>query len=85
MDSILALSRPPQKLTARPSDLNAYFAPVTSLKGVGEKVGDSLTRAMGARLKDLVLTPPTGLIDRTNRPTIACWVAAAHFWEMRGV
>ena len=65
------MSRPPQKLTARPSDLNAYFAPVTSLKGVGEKVGDSLTRAMGARLKDLVLTPPTGLIDRTNRPTIA--------------
>ena len=65
------MSNSSQKLTARPSDLNAYFANVTSLKGVGDKVGDALTRAMGARLRDLVLTPPSGLIDRTNRPTIA--------------
>ena len=65
------MSRTPQKLTSRPGDLNAYFADVTTLSGVGEKVGESLTRAMGARLRDLVLTPPAGLIDRTNRPTIA--------------
>ena len=65
------MSRTQQKLTARPADLNAYFAHVTSLKGVGDKVGDALTRAMGPRLRDLVLTPPSGLIDRTNRPTIA--------------
>ena len=65
------MSRTPQKLTSRPGDLNAYFADVTSLNGVGEKVGETLTRAMGPRLRDLVLTPPTGLIDRTNRPTIA--------------
>ncbi len=65
------MSRTPQKLTSRPGDLNAYFASVTTLNGVGEKVGDALTRAMGPRLRDLVLTPPTGLIDRTNRPTIA--------------
>lgn len=65
------MSRTPQKLTSRPGDLNAYFANVTTLNGVGEKVGDALTRAMGARLRDLVLTPPAGLIDRTNRPTIA--------------
>ena len=65
------MSRTPQKLTSRPGDLNAYFANVTTLNGVGEKVGDALTRAMGARIRDLVLTPPSGLIDRTNRPTIA--------------
>ena len=65
------MSRAPQKLTARPSELNTYFAEVTTLKGVGDKVGDALTRAMGPRLRDLVLTPPSGLIDRTNRPTIA--------------
>ncbi len=65
------MSRTPQKLMARPAELNTYFAHVTSLKGVGDKVGDALTRAMGARLRDLVLTPPSGLIDRTNRPTIA--------------
>jgi len=65
------MSNTPQKLTARPADLNGYFANVTSLKGVGEKVGDALGRVMGARLRDLVLTPPSGLIDRTHRPTIA--------------
>ena len=65
------MSRAQQKMTSRSSDLNAYFANVTTLNGVGEKVGDALTRAMGPRIKDLVLTPPSGLIDRTNRPTIA--------------
>lgn len=65
------MSRTPKKIASRPSDLNAYFANVTTLTGVGEKVGDALGRAMGARIKDLVLTPPSGLIDRTNRPTIA--------------
>lgn len=56
---------------SRPPELNAYFSDVTSLKGVGEKTAEGLTRAMGPRIRDLVLTPPTGLIDRTNRPTIA--------------
>ena len=65
------MSRASQKLTSRPSDLNAYFADVTTLSGVGDKVGEALTRAMGARIRDLVLIPPSGLIDRTNRPTIA--------------
>jgi len=62
------MSRPP---AVRPAALNAYFADVTSLKGVGEKTGEALTRAMGPRVRDLILTPPSGLIDRTNRPTIA--------------
>jgi len=65
------MSRPPKPIAARPGDLNVYFSDVTSLKGVGDKVGEALTRAMGARLRDLVLTPPSSLIDRTNRPTIA--------------
>jgi ATP-dependent DNA helicase RecG len=65
------MSRSSEKISARPSDLNSYFADVTTLKGVGEKVGEALTRAMGPRIRDLVLTPPSGLIDRTNRPTIA--------------
>jgi len=65
------MSRSSEKISARPSDLNSYFADVTTLKGVGDKVGEALTRAMGPRIRDLVLTPPSGLIDRTNRPTIA--------------
>ncbi len=62
------MSRSP---AVRPAALNAYFADVTALKGVGEKTAEALTRAMGPRVRDLVLTPPSGLIDRTNRPTIA--------------
>ncbi len=65
------MSRQSKPIMARPADLNTYFSDVTTLKGVGEKVGDALTRAMGPRLRDLVLTPPTNLIDRTHRPTIA--------------
>jgi ATP-dependent DNA helicase RecG len=56
---------------SRPSELNPYFADVTSLKGVGDKTAEALTRAMGPRVKDLVHTPPTGVIDRSYRPTIA--------------
>lgn len=55
----------------RPAELNAYFANIQSLKGVGAKTADSINRVMGPRIKDLVLTPPTQLIDRTYRPTIA--------------
>jgi ATP-dependent DNA helicase RecG len=55
---------------SRPSELNPYFADVTSLKGVGDKTAEALTRAMGPRVKDLVHTPPTGVIDRSYRPTI---------------
>jgi len=58
------MSQTPQKLTARPGDLNAYFAEVTTLKGVGEKVGEALTRAMGPRLRDLVLTPPRFIMPK---------------------
>lgn len=65
------MSRPSKPVMARSGDLNAYFTHVTSLKGVGDKVGDALTRAMGPRIRDLVLTPPSNLIDRTHRPTIA--------------
>lgn len=65
------MSRQSKPIMARPGDLNIYFSDVTTLKGVGEKVGDALTRAMGRRLRDLVLTPPNDLIDRTHRPTIA--------------
>lgn len=65
------MSRHNKPIMARPADLNTYFSDVTTLKGVGEKVGEALTRAMGPRLRDLVLTPPSNLIDRTHRPTIA--------------
>ena len=55
----------------RPSVLNSLFAEVTALPGVGPKLAALIARAAGPRVVDLLLTPPTGLIDRSARPTIA--------------
>lgn len=55
----------------RPDILFPFFADVTSLKGVGDRVRDALSRAMGTRVKDLLFTPPSSLIDRSYRPHIS--------------
>ncbi|MDB2437539.1 ATP-dependent DNA helicase RecG [Hellea sp.] len=55
----------------RPQALFPVFADVTSLKGVGPRVSEALGRAMGTRIKDLLLTPPSGLIDRSYSPKIS--------------
>ncbi|MGB3456682.1 MAG: ATP-dependent DNA helicase RecG [Litorimonas sp.] len=59
----------------RPAILNPWFSDIRTLNGVGDKVAESLERAFSvrapARLRDLLLTPPTSLIDRSNRPGIA--------------
>ncbi|WP_189494887.1 ATP-dependent DNA helicase RecG [Algimonas arctica] len=61
--------------SVRPAILNPWFTNVRSLTGVGDKVGEGLERAFSvrnpARLRDLLLTPPSSLIDRSNRPGIA--------------
>ncbi len=63
----------------RPEILFPLFADVLTLNGVGPRVSESLSRAFsrtgnaateGARVKDLLLTPPSGLIDRSYRPSI---------------
>ncbi|WP_017930439.1 ATP-dependent DNA helicase RecG [Robiginitomaculum antarcticum] len=56
---------------ARPQILFPLFANVTTLYGVGDKIAQALSRAMGDRVKDLVMTPPSGCIDRSARPAIA--------------
>lgn len=55
----------------RPQALFPVFADVTTLKGVGPRVSEALGRAMGTRIKDLLLTPPSGLIDRSHSPKIS--------------
>ena len=59
----------------RPPILNHWFTDIRSLNGVGEKVAEALERAFSvrspARLKDLLLSTPHKLIDRSNRPGIA--------------
>ena len=60
---------------SRPTELFPYFADVRTLGGVGDKTGEALGRAMGERLRDLILTPPNSLIDRSYRPGIAGAIA----------
>ena len=54
----------------RPDILFPLFAPTSSLKGVGPRVEEALGRAMGSRVKDILLTPPKDCIDRSARPGI---------------
>ncbi|MET4632787.1 ATP-dependent DNA helicase RecG [Kaistia defluvii] len=62
----------------RPEILNSLFRPVTSLTGVGPKIGEAMGRLLlggdapePPRVTDLLLHIPVGLIDRRNQPGIA--------------
>jgi len=58
----------------RPPLLNPLFASVTTLPGVGPKVGKLLARVTGredgARVADLLFHVPTGSVDRRARPKL---------------
>ena len=58
----------------RPALLNALFASVTTLTGVGPKVGKLLARLTGrddgARVADLLFHLPPGTVDRRARPKL---------------
>jgi ATP-dependent DNA helicase RecG len=58
----------------RPSQLNPFFASVTTLPGVGPKVDKLLRRLTGrddgARVADLMFHLPAGTIDRRARPKL---------------
>ncbi|HVJ52459.1 MAG TPA: ATP-dependent DNA helicase RecG [Aliidongia sp.] len=55
----------------RPEILFPLFAPVTSLKGVGERYGRLVEKAAGPLVVDLVWHRPVGLIDRSVTPKLA--------------
>jgi ATP-dependent DNA helicase RecG len=56
----------------RPDILFPLFADLTALPGVGPKVAALMEKACGGgRIKDLLFTPPAGLVDRTRRVAIA--------------
>ncbi|KAA5804879.1 ATP-dependent DNA helicase RecG [Alkalicaulis satelles] len=56
----------------RPQSLFPLFADLTTLKGVGPKLAELMARAVGGpRVKDVLFTPPTGLVDRTRRALIS--------------
>ena len=58
----------------RPSLLNPLFAPISTLAGVGPKLDKLFGRLLGrddrARVLDLLLHLPTGVIDRRARPKL---------------
>jgi RecG-like helicase len=55
-----------------PDQLAEIVADLTALPGVGPKVAALMEKACGGgRIKDLLFTPPAGLIDRTRRVAIA--------------
>ncbi|HTN41548.1 MAG TPA: ATP-dependent DNA helicase RecG [Asticcacaulis sp.] len=48
----------------RPEILFPYYAPITSLKGVGPKLTSSLSAHVGTHIRDLAFFLPSGLIKR---------------------
>lgn len=62
----------------RPEALFPLFAPITSLKGVGERVSPLLERAAGPRVRDLLFLPPQDLITRRQTQVAALTDGAVH-------
>ncbi|WP_123695370.1 ATP-dependent DNA helicase RecG [Allostella humosa] len=55
----------------RPEPLFPLFAPVTSLPGLGQRLGALVERVAGARVVDLLWHLPVGIVDRRYAPTLA--------------
>ena len=54
----------------RPPILYPLFAPVTSLPGVGPRIGKLIAKLAGPILVDLLWHLPSGLVDRSYRPKL---------------
>jgi ATP-dependent DNA helicase RecG len=55
----------------RPEILFPLFAPVTSLPGVGPRIGKLIEQLAGPRVADLCWHLPSGLVDRRYSPALA--------------
>jgi ATP-dependent DNA helicase RecG len=55
----------------RPEILFPLFAEATVLDGVGPKIAKALERMEISRPRDILFTPPNGVIDRRLKPTVA--------------
>jgi ATP-dependent DNA helicase RecG len=55
----------------RPQILYPLFAPVTSLAGIGPRIGKLIEKLAGPILVDLLWHLPSGIIDRSYRPKLA--------------
>ncbi|ASG20468.1 ATP-dependent DNA helicase RecG [Nitrospirillum viridazoti] len=55
----------------RPPVLYPLFAPITSLPGLGPRLGKLAERLTGPHVADILWHLPTGILDRANAPSIA--------------
>ena len=55
----------------RPQSLTPLFAQVTSLPGIGPRLGKLVERLAGPLVVDLLWHLPIGVIDRRHAPTVA--------------
>ncbi|WCL53228.1 ATP-dependent DNA helicase RecG [Gimibacter soli] len=55
----------------RPPALNAFFADIEGLSGIGKRNRALFDKLSGTRIRDMLLHLPTGLIDRRYRPSVA--------------
>lgn len=55
----------------RPEILFSMFKPITSLKGIGARMGDLIEKLAGPHVIDLVWHLPSDVIDRRHAPKIA--------------
>jgi ATP-dependent DNA helicase RecG len=54
----------------RPEILFKIFTPVTSIKGVGPRISNFITKTAGPNIVDLLWHLPTGIIDRKYSPDL---------------
>lgn len=54
----------------RPDILFPLFADITKINGIGPRTADLMEKAMGRRVRDVLLTPPSGLVERNRLPNI---------------
>jgi ATP-dependent DNA helicase RecG len=55
----------------RPDILFPLFADISKISGIGPRTAELIDKAMGRRVRDVLLTPPSGLVERKRSPNIA--------------
>ena len=55
----------------RPAEIFQLFASTTSLAGVGAKLASVLEKRVGQHVIDVLRHLPIGMIDRSQRPSLA--------------
>ncbi|HWE46191.1 MAG TPA: ATP-dependent DNA helicase RecG [Caulobacteraceae bacterium] len=66
----------------RPEILFPLFAPVTTVKGVGPKIAPAVERVAGPLVKDLLFTPPQGLVVRDPATVAAAREGAVQTFDV---